>query len=52
MRIIDIRIEVDDDLFQDAWNVAAEAAHGIGEDLFYTDRYSVAVFDVSEEQVP
>lgn len=57
MRIIDIRIECDDDLYDEAWNVAARAADGIGENLYDRNdadgqRFSVDVFDASEEQYP
>jgi hypothetical protein len=48
VKIIDIRMEImDDDLFDEAWNVARRAAHGIREDGFAAE-----VFDASEEADP
>jgi hypothetical protein len=55
MKIIDIRIEVHDDLFDDAW---AEAERVVRDFTVWepdgrkSHRFSVDVFDVSEEQVP
>lgn len=48
MRVIHIRMEIhDDDLFDEAWNVARRAAHGIREDGFGAE-----VIDASEEATP
>lgn len=63
MKIIDVRIECDDDLFDEAWSAAERAADGLGEALYEPDRaegihgstgqrFSVDIFDASEEATP
>lgn len=66
MKIIDIRIEVEDDSFEEAWTAAKRAADGISEDLYTprydrdprdddswnNERFTVGVFDASNEATP